>query len=123
MAQRLALRTKVRELEGDRIIFFSDLKEFVRRADELELGPRSHIRTEYDEEAKEFFFWFPLPSSSPRLADGRKRKIVRKTKKQKEVEAQIAEHKKNKAAGVETKGHIPPVGGRKKKRKIKRSNA
>jgi hypothetical protein len=123
MAQRLAMKTKVRESEGDRIVFFSDMREFVRRAEELGFGPKAQVRTEWDEEEQEFFFWVPIPGSSPRLADGRRRVVRRKTKTQVAADQQIADHKDNVAKGIHTKGHIPAVGPNKKKRKIVRKKS
>ena len=120
MAQRLALKTKVREIDGERIVFASDFREFVRRMDELgNIGPRGVIRVDQDEEG--LFLWIPIPGGQ-RLPTGKKLVVKRPTKKQVAVKAQIAEHKEKVAKGIKVKGHTPGVGvTRKRKIKIVRS--
>ena len=119
MAQRLAMRTKLREENGDLIIFSSDFREFVRRMDELgNIGPRGQIRVEKDEDG--IFFWIPIPGSQRVLPTGKKVVIKRKTKKEIAVAEQIATHKKNVQNKVPTPGRIPGVGVKPtKKRRVR----
>lgn len=124
MAQRLALKTKIRESAGDRIVFSSDFREFVRRMDEFGFGPRAEIRVEHDEEEGFVFFWIPIPGSAPRMPNGKVVKPKRLTKKQVAVKAQIEEHKEKTRKGIKTPGHIPGVGVKKKRKvRIVRKNA
>lgn len=115
MAQRLALKAKVRESTGEQIVFASDFREFVRRMDEMgNIGPRGEIRVDKDKDG--FFFWIPIPGNVPRLPTGKVVKVKRPTKKQVAVKKQIAEYKEKKAKGIATPGHIPGVGAKKKRR-------
>lgn len=119
MAQRLALKAKIRESAGEQIIFASDFREFVRRMDEMgNIGPRGEIRVDKDDDG--FFFWIPIPGNAPRLPNGKVVKPKKPTKKQIAVKAQIEDHKKKVAKGIKTPGHIPGVGVKpRKKRRVR----
>lgn len=122
MAQRMVMDT--------RFLTLKELKMFVEEAEKLELPMSSTPSvTSYEVEAEveegqeplppRVYFKFSLP-----IPDSKRRRFVKvkkKTKIEKAVEEQIAEHKKEVKNGKKV-AHVPPVKGTvKKKAKKKRA--
>lgn len=115
MAQRLVLRARNGEFQ------LSDLKMFVERAQEagITLKTMVPVETEMEEKGLTVFFGVPIPESAAVKVNGRRVRRVVKTKKEKEVEQQIEDHKKKIENKEEVLGYVEPVGGKKKPKKAK----
>lgn len=103
MAQRLVLGT-------DETVTLAELRDFVTKAEKIGLTGRSVIGFDHftpENGGKEKFrFHIVLPDERRMKIT----KIVRKSKKQKEVSDRIDKRKEAIANGEEVEGYVPPVG-------------
>lgn len=120
--QRLVLSTK--KVDGTTHIFtLEELRNFIKRADELTLTSRTrfHVAPLDSEEELSVRIWAEVPPKAPKVALGKVVRIKKKTNLQIKVQEQIEQRKEDVKNGT-AKGYVPPVGGKRKiRRKRKRA--
>lgn len=117
MAKRLVLNTN----EGT--ITVKDLEDYLARIVTFNIGPRTPIRVSVDD--GDVLFYVPIPEGvdarGQEIKKGPRIPVKEKRKKEKVVK-QIVEHRQKTAAG-EKVAYVPPVGGKKKRKRVKRTSA